>query len=83
MTGELSQATNSRTIVRRVIDDLNPSDKHPFHPVLNLRSAIREGINRQAFNESQLLLDNILNRGITAQTIYGNFLKQLSHLSNL
>ena len=69
---------------RRVIGVLNPSDRNPFHPVLfNLRSAIREDLNRQALTEGQLLLDNMASRGITAHTIYGNFLNQIPQLSNL
>ena len=69
---------------KRVIGVLNPSDKNPFHPVLfNLRSPIREDLNIQVLNEDRLFLDCMVNRGITAHTIYGNFLKQISHLSNI
>ena len=67
-----------------IIGVLNPSDKNPFHPVVfNLRSAIRDDLNRWPLNEGQLLLDNMVNRGITTHTIYENFLKQISHPSQL
>ena len=68
----------------RIIGVLNPSDKNTFHPVLfNLRSAIRDNLNRRSLNEGQLLLGNMVNRGIMAHTIYGNLFKQISHLSHL
>ena len=68
----------------RIIRVLIPSDKNPFHPVFfNLRSAIRDDLNRRPLNEGQLLLGNMVDRGITAHTMYGNFLKQISHLSHL
>ena len=44
---------------------------------------IREDFNRQALDEGQLLLDNMVNRGITVHTIYENFVKQISHSNNL
>ena len=68
----------------RIIGVLNPSDTNSFHPVLlNLRSAIRNDLNRRALNEGQLLSSKMVGRGIAAQTIYGNFLSEISHLSHL
>ena len=68
----------------RVIGVLNPSDTNLFHPVLqDLRSAIRKNLNRQALNEGQLLTRQMIDRGIAAQAIYGDFLQELSHLSHL
>ena len=68
----------------RIIGVLNPSDINPFHPVLfNLRTAIRNDLNRRALNEGQLLSDKMVDRGIAGQTIYGNFLSEISHLSHL
>ena len=69
---------------RRVIDVLNPFDTNPFHPVLfSPCTSFREDLNREALNEGQPLLDNMVNRGNIAHTIYGNFLTQISHLSSL
>ena len=69
-------------LFERIIGVLNPSDKNPFNPVLfNIRAAVRDDLNMQPLNEGQLLLDDIVNRGITAHTIYGNFLKKISYLS--
>ena len=68
----------------RIISVLNPSDTNPFHPVLfNLRTAIRNDLNRRAHNEGQLLSDKMVAQGIAAPTIYGNFLSEISHLSHL
>ena len=54
-----------------------------MHPVLfNFCTSIWERLNRRALNESQLLLDNMVNRSIIVHTIYGNFVKQISQLSN-
>ena len=68
----------------RVIGALNQSDTNPFHPVLHdLRSAIWKNLNRQALNEDQLLTRQMIDRGIAAQAIYGDFLQELFHLSHL
>ena len=59
----------------RVIGVLNPSDTNLFHPVLHdLRSAFRKNLNKQALNEGQLLTRQMIDRGIAAQAIYGDFL---------
>ena len=56
----------------RIIGVLNPSDKNPFHPVFfNLRSAIRDDLNRWPLNGGQILLGHMVDRGIMAHTIYG------------
>ena len=68
----------------KVIGVLNPSDTNSFHPVLHdLRSAIRKNLNRQALNEGQLLTRQMVDRGIAAQAIYGDFIQERSHLSHL
>ena len=68
----------------RDIGVLNPSDTNPFHPVLHdLRSAIQKNLNRQALNRGQLLTRQMINQGIAAQAIYGDFLRELSHWSHL
>ena len=68
----------------RVIGALNQSDTNPFHPVLHdLRSAIWTNLNGQALNEGQLLTRQMIDRGIAAQAIYGDFLQELSHLNHL
>ena len=68
----------------RIIGVFIKSDTNPFHPVLHdLRSAIRKNLNRQALNEDQLLTRQIIDRGIAAQAIYGDFLQELSYLSHL
>ena len=68
----------------RDIGVLNPSDTNPFHPVLHdLRSAIQKNLIRQALNGGQLLTRQMINQGIAAQAIYGDFLQELSHWSHL
>ena len=68
----------------RVIGVLNPSDTNPFHPVLHgLRSATRKNLHKRALNEDQLLTPQMIDRGIAAQTMYGDFLQEPSHLSHL
>ena len=68
----------------RIIGVLNSSDTNPFHPVLfNLRTAIRNDLNRRALNEGQLLSDKMVDQRIAAQTIYENFLSEIAHLSHL
>ena len=57
-----------------IIGVFSPSDTNPFHPVL---------FNRRALNEGQLLSDQMIDRGVAAQTIYGNFLSEIFHLSHL
>ena len=68
----------------RVIGVLNPSDTNPFHPVLHgLRAAIRKNLHKRAINEGQLLTRQMIDRGIAAQAMYGDFLQELSRLSHL
>ena len=69
---------------RRVVGVLDPSDTNPFHPALFiLRTSVWEGLNKEALNEEQLLLDSMVNGDNIAHTMYGSFLKHISHLGNL